>query len=255
MYAVCLWKRTLLWRHAPISLLLLFCLKEGRFARILKKGRSPLTERNCSRDPRPSERRGSRARVFGSGRPDGRGLHECRRRDEERSRGPGPDDGPGHRLGSGARRVLRWPSIRGIALLGSTLYLAGTFDTMGGQPRVGLAAVDAITALPTPWNPGINAPMDLIAAWNSTIYVSGTFFAAPGSIDRISRRSTRSQRIPPSGVRNPTGGRTRSRSQGPRSTSAESSRASVASPGSSSPRWMRSRGSRRPGIPIPTAAC
>jgi hypothetical protein len=69
------------------------------------------------------------------------------------------------------------PRINGIALLGSTVYLAGSFDTMGGQPRIGLAAVDAVTATPTPWDPGLNAPIDLIATHGSTIYVSGYFTA------------------------------------------------------------------------------
>ena len=48
----------------------------------------------------------------------------------------------------GARR------IRGLALVGSTLYVAGSFTGIGGVSRAGLAAIDANTNAVLPWNPG-----------------------------------------------------------------------------------------------------
>ena len=49
--------------------------------------------------------------------------------------------------------------VHGLLLRGATLYVGGEFTTLGGQPRAGLGAVDAVTALPTPWSPVANAPV------------------------------------------------------------------------------------------------
>jgi len=56
--------------------------------------------------------------------------------------------------------LLPWdPSADGevtsIQLSGGLLYAAGHFTSIGGQPRVGLAAIDPVTGAPTAWSPPI----------------------------------------------------------------------------------------------------
>ncbi|MBP7515740.1 MAG: T9SS type A sorting domain-containing protein, partial [Flavobacteriales bacterium] len=43
--------------------------------------------------------------------------------------------------------------VRDLELVGNTLYMAGGFNSVGGLPRAGFAAVDKSTALPTDWDP------------------------------------------------------------------------------------------------------
>jgi len=43
--------------------------------------------------------------------------------------------------------------VRAIAVRGSTVYVGGEFDSLGGQPRKRIGAVDASTGTVTNWNP------------------------------------------------------------------------------------------------------
>ena len=45
--------------------------------------------------------------------------------------------------------------VEALARAGGTLYLAGQFNTVGGQPRQNVAAVDVATGAVLPWNPGV----------------------------------------------------------------------------------------------------
>ncbi|GIW09961.1 MAG: hypothetical protein KatS3mg061_1018 [Dehalococcoidia bacterium] len=59
---------------------------------------------------------------------------------------------------------------------GSTLYVGGSFPTVGGQGRSNLAAVStAGTGAVTPWNPGPNNEVYALAVSGSTVYVGGAF--------------------------------------------------------------------------------
>jgi hypothetical protein len=62
-----------------------------------------------------------------------------------------------------------------------TIFLGGTFTEIGGQPRRGLAAVDAFTGALSPWNPGTdNSTVEALLVAGSTIYVGGGFRAIGG---------------------------------------------------------------------------
>jgi hypothetical protein len=70
------------------------------------------------------------------------------------------------------------------------LYVAGMFDTIAGEPRTSLAAVDPTTGAVTAWNPSpVRAPnasygpprMYAIAARDHDIYVGGEFSRVGGA--------------------------------------------------------------------------
>jgi hypothetical protein len=75
------------------------------------------------------------------------------------------------------------PSVKAIAPAGSTVYVAGFFDTIGGQTRNNLAALDAAGAA-TSWDPGglssifSFATIYALAVTNDAVYVGGEFFGA-----------------------------------------------------------------------------
>ena len=78
--------------------------------------------------------------------------------------------------------------ISAIAASGSTVYVLGFFQTIGGQSRSGLAALDATTGSATAWNPSPNGSAyardrggpGAIAVSGSTVYVAGYFTAIGG---------------------------------------------------------------------------
>lgn len=68
------------------------------------------------------------------------------------------------------------PSISSLVLDGTTLYVAGVFDVIGGQNRRGgLAAVDVNTGNVTAWNPDPDSNVQSIALDGTTLYVGGDF--------------------------------------------------------------------------------
>jgi hypothetical protein len=70
--------------------------------------------------------------------------------------------------------------VRALAMIDSTLYVGGSFGTMGGQPRICLAAVDTATALATAWDPGLDGLVWSLRADGSDLYVGGGFTRAGG---------------------------------------------------------------------------
>ena len=70
--------------------------------------------------------------------------------------------------------------VRSLALEGSTIYVAGCFASVGGQPRSQLAALDTATAAATPWNPAPNGVVNALAADGSTVYAGGNFTTIGG---------------------------------------------------------------------------
>ena len=75
-------------------------------------------------------------------------------------------------------QLTAWnPEVNGyvyaLAVSGSTVYMGGTFESVGGEPRTRLAAVDAVTGVPTSWSPFPESPgiVHAIFATPTTLYV------------------------------------------------------------------------------------
>ena len=66
------------------------------------------------------------------------------------------------------------PQVRALAVSGNIVYAGGDFSKIGGQPRSGIAALDATSGLATAWNPS-GGYVDALAISGSTVYVCGAF--------------------------------------------------------------------------------
>jgi hypothetical protein len=76
------------------------------------------------------------------------------------------------------RPVIDGYGVAALAVRGSTLYAGGSFKTVDGQPRTGLAAFDATGAL-SPWS--VAAPdVEALAVIDGTLYVGGAFTQVDG---------------------------------------------------------------------------
>ena len=74
------------------------------------------------------------------------------------------------------------PFIRAIAVSGSTVYVGGRFDQVGGQARASIAALDATlnTNNATAWNPSAFGDVYAIVLSGTTVYIAGSFPGAGG---------------------------------------------------------------------------
>jgi hypothetical protein len=74
--------------------------------------------------------------------------------------------------------------ITALSLVGRRVYLAGDFAGVGGEARVGVAAVDTETGEALPWNVILDGPtgagVRTVASTPKRIYVGGTFTRANG---------------------------------------------------------------------------
>lgn len=71
------------------------------------------------------------------------------------------------------RGVNDW--VGSLAAQGKTIYIGGSFATIGGEPRSGIAGIDTTTGAATSWNPNPNGIVDTVAVSGSTIYAGGLF--------------------------------------------------------------------------------
>ncbi len=69
--------------------------------------------------------------------------------------------------------------------VGSTVYVGGGFQTIGGQPRSYIAELDASTGLATAFNPSANGSVFAIGVNATGIYMGG-FFSSIGGVARAS---------------------------------------------------------------------
>ena len=69
---------------------------------------------------------------------------------------------------------------------GTTVYVGGRFDSIGGQPRNNIAALDATTGSATAWNPNANGYGNIyvnsLAVSGTTVYVGGLFDSIGGQL-------------------------------------------------------------------------
>ncbi len=72
--------------------------------------------------------------------------------------------------------------VNALAVSGSTVYVGGGFNNVGGATRSRLAAVDATTGSATAWNPNASGAVYALAVSGSTVYVGGTFITVGGAI-------------------------------------------------------------------------
>jgi len=71
-------------------------------------------------------------------------------------------------------------AIEALAIAGDTVYVGGSFRSIGGQPRSRLAAIDAATGAVLPWNPGADDLVRALALSGNTVYAGGDFSNAGG---------------------------------------------------------------------------
>jgi uncharacterized repeat protein (TIGR01451 family) len=67
--------------------------------------------------------------------------------------------------------------IYALAFANNTLYVGGFFQSIGGQNRAHLAALDGHTGMATAWNPNPNGIVGSLALSENTLYVGGNFTA------------------------------------------------------------------------------
>jgi outer membrane protein assembly factor BamB len=77
-----------------------------------------------------------------------------------------------------------------LAVSGGRLYVGGSFDSIGGRPRPGIAAVSTRDATLLPWSPAFNAwdGATSIAVAGRTVLVGGTFNEG-GAFDAVTAQS------------------------------------------------------------------
>ena len=74
-------------------------------------------------------------------------------------------------------------SVAALVVSGTTVYVSGSFSSIGGEARNHLAALDATTGLATSWNPdreGGYGGVGVLAVNGSTVYVNGDFTSIGG---------------------------------------------------------------------------
>jgi len=71
-------------------------------------------------------------------------------------------------------------SVSTMAIGRGTAFVSGTFTSIGGLPRNGLAAVDVASGAATEWAPSVNGSISALAASGGTVYLGGSFTRVEG---------------------------------------------------------------------------
>jgi hypothetical protein len=70
--------------------------------------------------------------------------------------------------------------VTSLAADGTTLYIAGTFTSVGGQPRTNVAAIDTTSDTVLPFSPTPSATVFSVDAANGVVYLGGKFTTVNG---------------------------------------------------------------------------
>jgi hypothetical protein len=70
--------------------------------------------------------------------------------------------------------------VYAVAPIGSTVYVGGQFDHLGGRPRANLGGVDAVAGLATTWDPYADAVVTSLLQIGNTLFVGGAFGSLGG---------------------------------------------------------------------------
>src|SRR5947208_1478657 len=71
-------------------------------------------------------------------------------------------------------------TVYSLALSGQTLYVGGTFTSVGGEHRENLAAVEVGSGRATAWNPGAGNLVRALLVVRDKVYVGGVFPSVGG---------------------------------------------------------------------------
>lgn len=74
-----------------------------------------------------------------------------------------------------ATSATGYTGVRAMVKKGNTLFLAGSFESLGGKKRNSLAAIDLVTNQVTSWNPNPNNSVNHMQLIDSTLYIAGNF--------------------------------------------------------------------------------
>lgn len=77
-------------------------------------------------------------------------------------------------------RLMPWTAatdaeVIALVVSGDTVYVGGSFLSVGGQARSRIAALDASTAAVLPWSPVMDKPVRALAVSATTLYAGGEF--------------------------------------------------------------------------------
>jgi hypothetical protein len=81
---------------------------------------------------------------------------------------------------AGAGMNGNYAMVSSLLATDSTLYVGGSFVTIGGQDRENLAEIHLSDALATDWNPTSNGAVNSIARSGSVVYAAGAFYLIGG---------------------------------------------------------------------------
>lgn len=71
-------------------------------------------------------------------------------------------------------------AVRALWLVGGVLYVGGSFDSLGGQPRGNAGAVDATSGAVTAWAPNPSGKVFALAVRDQVVFAGGSFTNAGG---------------------------------------------------------------------------